>query len=366
MNLNSSSSGFLHPAIAFLAVVIFITCDKPFEPVEPKDYVLYGYNSSAYPFVYLGYHTKTNLLDTFTLPVEVASVGLSESPLAVSPDGQILYVATQSSNISLVDVKTKQIIQQLPFDAREVQASTDGKYLAIHGFRHQLWILETGNYSLVYFDSGWYSEGGFRRGRFAESNETYYCTDHFDATTGYNVYKINFTRDSVPESKLFSQKSVDFIIPSNDEAHWYLYLSLGNYYYEFAVYNVFADSIIFSDIFSPGSGYMEMSPDGRYVFYTYPGGMIGPPPTRRSLSVYDTYKNEIAKVIPGKFVNGVGDTSLYRPAELAVTPDGRNLISVQKDGVGRFLIINAKTLEVERYFESNNVEFIFLAIQGRP
>lgn len=290
-----------------------------------------------------------------------SSPALNESPLAVSPNGQTLFLATASGNVSLVDVKTKQINLQLPYDAASVVISKNGKYLAIHGWRHQLWILETENYNQVYFDSSSY-QGHFRIGRFAESNETYYCTDVTD--TSYLVYKIDFINDSIPQLKFLPAIEV---IPSSDERRWYLYLYHGNFVFEFRVYDVINDSVQFSEFFSPGSGWMEISPDGRYVFYTYPGGMIGPPSTRKSISVYDTYKNEIAKLIRGDFIDSLGDTSIfYYPAELAITPDGRSLIAVQRDGVGNFLVINVAKLEVEKYVQTNVIQMAYLSIQGRP
>jgi DNA-binding beta-propeller fold protein YncE len=358
--LKSRFSNLVGVLLLGTVLIIAITCSKPFEPAGVKDYVLYAYNGAA-SFEYYEYHTKSGLFDTFNIPEDASDPVLNESPLAVSPNGQILYLATESGNVSLVDVQRKQVIQQLPYFASSVVVSKNGKYLAVHGWRHELWILETESFSEVYFDSSSYS-GHFRIGRFAESNKTYYCTDDID--TASLVYKIDFLSDSIPEIK---QMPAVEVIPSHDESRWYLYLYHGNSIFEFRVVSLVNDSIIFSDVFSPGSGWMEISPDGRYVFYTYPGGMIGPSPTRKSISVYDTYSNEIVKLIPGDFIDSLGDTStFYYPAELAITPDGRNLIAMQRDGVGNFLVINVPKLEVEKYVQTNVIQMAYLAIQGRP
>jgi len=125
------------------------------------------------------------------------------------------------------------------------------------------------------------------------------------------------------------------IAVAEDESSWYLY-DLGYCYGRFEVYDLAADSVVFSDFFHQGYGLLELTADERYVIYSNPGpveSFCWQYEYELSIGVYNINSNQLADEISTRDiptpVNGVDSTIIM---DLAATPDSRWLIGLSLRG----------------------------------
>jgi len=146
-----------------------------------------------------------------------------------------------------------------------------------------LYILNTSDYSLVFHDT---SE--VQSGVFSSDSRSLYCTADVTGTGSCLAYKVDLDNDFLVTRRGFVGGNTIGIIPSYDEERWFVYLYGAGFRCFFKVYDVETDSIIFSEFITPGAGYMALTPDGKYLFYTNPGTLLFGPPRTNLVSKFTT------------------------------------------------------------------------------
>jgi len=301
--------------------------DKPTEPPrpkQPKDYVFYlsdGFYSGN-DCKYFRYRSYSKLVDTVYIPF--GSLG----GFAVSPDGNLLYLCDRTLT-RVVTTDSLQLVAELP--PGYISVSPDNQFLAIAG-SDSIVILQTEDYSAVYSDTF-----NLLNGRFSNNSQTYYGNGQ------HHLLTVRLTDPVQTTDKGMSGGGIYRFVPSPDDSQLYLYVMQSGYDFLFAVVDVATDSIVFQTPITPGYGDIEITPDGKYVFYTSPGHVqIGPSPSPY-LMVYDTENKEIQSQIP------VIDYCL--PANLAVSPDGRKLVAAGASGFQKFFVLDIPTLSITELYE---------------
>ncbi|HWR82690.1 MAG TPA: hypothetical protein VN285_05255 [Candidatus Deferrimicrobium sp.] len=301
--------------VAAAAMILWLTtCDDdgPTKPVPVKDYPVYFSAPLASPPILFAFHPVAQRID---------SAGIPWKPLfgvTVSADGKRLYIP-QPTSVVVVDTDSLALIAELPYRPKwPVAVSPDNNLVAITG--DDLYILRTSDYSLVYSDTD-ITENG----HFSANSKAFYCAACWSPECAGMAYRLDMSDTPfVASRQAFSDGGVVHVIPSSDEAKWFLYLtSLVSWGSVFEVYDVKADSIIFQDLLYPGFGDMVLAPNEQHVFYTNPGnGLMIPGGIGFELTVFDVVANEIDTVI--------ADTAFFSdsnwvapPNLLAVTPDSR-------------------------------------------
>lgn len=329
----------------------FAACDskKPVEPVQLKDYSVYFCDLNS-DDQYFGYHPLTGQLDSFSIPIK------PERGMTVSADGKKLYLALADSSF-VVDLDDLHNITKLPYSAGGgVAVSPDNQLVAILG--NGLNILSTSDYSVIFDDTD-----GVRFGTFSTDSKSFYCLggDTY-------VYKVALDGSSPVTRKWLSGGWSYQIIPSVDEAKWFLYSIIAECRYLFEVYDVDKDSVIFREYISPGNGEMELSLDGRYLFYTNPGFRISycidPPPS--SFTAFDVEKNQIHRVISTIGVFDGTNPDFWPIGSVEITPDGHWLVGMDTD-FEALLVLDITKMEIEKYILLSGQRYLYgLTCQNAP
>ena len=286
------------------------SCDKPVEPVEPKDYPVYitDVNRS----VLFTYYPKTLQIDSVAIPWR------AEEGITVSADGSRLYLAT-NSNVTVIDSKSHSLIAELPYRPHTpVAVSPDNQLVAITG--DDLTILRTSDYSVVFSDTD-----KTENGCFSADGKRFYCAAGWSTNTVGVVYKVDLSDSLFAVDRLpIADGGVIHVVPSFDETKLFLYLNVPGTY-AFEVYDVMLDSIIFREFLVPGAGEIAVMLDGRYVVYTNPGVSGTGPPSTGTFKIFDVVANEIlAEVSAYDYVDSL--PALIPPYTMAVSPEGRWLV----------------------------------------
>ncbi len=281
---------------------------------------------------YFEYFPETDELDSFYLPCQLTPVA--------SADGNLLYAADVSRlEVAIVDLKSREVVGYLPYYV-PIAASPNNEYLAV--WRDGLAILRTSDYAEIYFDAT------LTMGEFTQDSRSFVGT-----TMDYQAFVLSLS-DSTVWRKSFPEGSVYWITPSHDNAKLFLYMGVGSHSeHLFAVYDVDADSLIFSDPLWPGGGYLEITPSGDRVFYTNPGNMLygaGPPWINAFDVVSNSHLDSVSTVgiHPEPYDAGVPMTYL------AATPDNRWLVALAV-GYPSLMAVDLRTSTVERQRLLNNL-----------
>jgi len=297
---------------------------QPPKPKEPKDYVFY-LNDGGYRDRYYRYHTVTKEIDSLTIPYG------SQGCLAVAADGSRLYLSDRIQT-RVVTTDSLQLVAELP--PGHIAVAPNGRYVAIAG-PDSVVILRTDDYSTIYTDTF-----NFLNGRFSNDSQIYYGNGQ------HHLLTVRLTDPVQTSDRTFTGGGVYRFVPSPDDTKLYLYVLLGGYDFLFAVVDVASDSIVFQTPITPGFGDIEITPDGKYVFYTSPGHVLFPPAPSPYLTVYDTEKEEICEEI---------SIVEYGIAwNLAVSPDGRKLAVTSGPGGQRFYVLDISTLSVAEPYALSN------------
>jgi hypothetical protein len=153
------------------------------------------------------------------------------------------------------------------------------------------------------------------------------------------------------------------IAPSIDEGKWFLLLQFGTFDFYFAVYDLKQDSIIFRQYLTPGSGDIELTPDGKYAFFTNPGTLLAGPTPSPFVTVFDVDKNQVIDTI----VTPSPVNNYMFPENLAITPDSRKLVAEGAPGQGEFVVIDVPKMSViEYYYLGNQVDIWDVTCQNAP
>ena len=338
-------------ALASCAVVIVITCDKPFEPVEPKDYPFYTANLNPTSQLFV-FHPISNKVDSVEIP------GYAYPGLTVSADGKLLYIA-QGTSVVVVETDSFNYVTELMYPQEyPVEVSPDNRLIALTG--DDLYVLRTSDYSLVFSDT---SETIY--GNFSSDSRDFYCSSRISQDSAYLVYNVDLSDSLFPITrKSFAGRSVVHVVPSIDETKWFLYSNVALWTSAFEVYDAINDTIIFTDILVPGSGSIAMTPDGRYVFYTSPGGTGTDPPPDNSFTIFDVGANQIDTIIKDR--DFFSDSGWVRPPSIvSVSPDGKWLGMLGGQGIyGSFYLydIEKKKLVYRKVSGTRLYEFVSLSV----
>ncbi len=327
----------MRPILSICSVLILalLSCegDNPVRPVPVKDYSFYAWCGCDNDWYY-AVHTVADSIDTIPLVPYYAWYGLQ-----VSADGGELYVAMRES-VKVIQISDYTEIASISQKAYEfLEVSSDGNYIAIGG--ESLAVYTTGDYSMVYHKSG-----EIYAAAFAGNSSVFYYADR---TVSPNV---------VRRVDLLTGNETDYEWPSGgitemrvrqDESTWYLYSQSISTTGRFEVYDVASDSIVFREWLSPSYGTLQLSPDERWVAYSYPGtpfdGYNGP----SQFTLFDATENRIKMIVSTAAIED-GLNPVYMPiGEIEFAPDGRTLLAAEAGGAGSFLMFDLRELEIIRY-----------------
>ncbi len=330
----------------------FAACDGdgPVEPEEPKDYVVYFIDHHQHDGNwFFAYHPTSNKLDSFWLPYT--------SDPVVSADGKKMYVGDgDMMRIGIVDLNSLTVIDELPYEL-PIAVSPDNQLLAVRG--EGVRILKTSDYSEVFHDTVivW-------RGTFSSDSHRFY-----GATSEGQVYRIELSDTLVTvNAKSFANGGVRQVVPSWDESKWFLYLQVSSGLFRFDIYDVFGDSIVYTAWLSPGYGELELTPDGKYVFYTNPGRentAAGSP----WIGVHDVERRRIHTMITTAGILDPPNDYGIPVSDVCITPDGRWLVAVASgafSGYPFLLTLDVRTMQFVKHIKfGGNRNFRGLTCQSR-
>ncbi len=352
-----SKKSWLWPFVAVVGLAVYlVSCDgkatqpKPV-PDDPKDYRVYMWDAE-HPCWRFGYHPTTGQVDSFYAWCDGVS-------MEISPDGKTGYLIVGNlPGTYVVDLDSLQngdtltVLDQLPYAV--LAFSPNGELMAVYK-DDGLYVLWSSDYSVLYRDT---ANIGFQA--FSSNSERLYGG-------GRGVCVVDLSDTLFPITrKSFIYGSVYAVAPSLDETRWFLYLKAWTGDFYFAVYDVTLDSVIFADYLVPGHGELELSRDGRYVFYSNPGTMAGGKPGPPWFTVYDVEKNAIHKQI--------STVGLFEPpyedgipvGEFCRTPDGRRL-AIAGAGFPHLLTLDIAAMEITTYIKAGSGRrFQFLRCQNAP
>jgi hypothetical protein len=311
--------------------------DKPTQPSEPKDYLVYFADQMSVNH-YFRYQTGTGIIDSFTLPYDSW-----ESGFGISPDGKTMYL-NPDGYIVKVSLDSHVVIAENPVDIelphisrpRSIIVSPDGQYMAIN--RYDLYLLNVSDFSVVYHDTN-----ETLNGRFAKNGDVFVCSG-YDSIGGYAL-QIDMTNGFAETKWRFASGGSLHVIPDADYKRFFLYLHVYTDSFLFQAYDIASDSVIFSKSLCPGLGDMEITSDGRYIIFSQTGSWTHGCPPPRYFTIFDIEHNCIDREVDA-FIDSLG----IAPAigELCLTPDGRHLIGIGPGFEGWFFDYDIQRHEFDR------------------
>ncbi|RKX25198.1 MAG: hypothetical protein DRP45_06495 [Candidatus Zixiibacteriota bacterium] len=280
----------------------------------------------------------------------------------ISPDGKTLYTSGLDSVVA-IDIETLSRKWTMYHEGSTgLAASPDGRFLALQG--SDLDILELISLTVVYHDtdacgSGSFSGDGSKFYAIAQGGVPPHNDDQ-------HIYCANLDSNTVTRTWISADVGLSQMIPSADGTELYLYGTTDVYQSRFSVYNVDSAAIVYSEYLEPGMGQMDLTADGKYVFYTNPGSVLaGGPDPPFTISVYETATRQRIKEIStvGVFGADTVETNgvIY---DIVCTPDSRWLTGISP--ASRFLSIDIRTLEVIHWERQPQKWFYGLRCQARP
>jgi hypothetical protein len=333
-NINGDSAGIIDITdVLSLVEHLYITYEELPDCPGPKDYTVYfcDLETGGWNFAH---HPSTNEIDSFYI--------VSSGPMVTSADGRLGYHSNSDDGYvrivsldSLQSGDTLQALAVLPL-GNVAAVSPDGQLIV--SSKGGLSILRTSDYTAIHHDSSLFGQV------FSPNSKCVYGRTR----ETYNAFRLDLSDSLHPVTiKEFTGYLVYDIVPSTDETKWYLYLATYTHQL-FAVYDIGADSIIFSEAMWPGDGDLAVTPNGKYVFYTNPGNMYEGPGDY-DLRVYDVASNTVIKrvstygVIEG--LPGEGVLLDY----LCATPDSRWLVMLSAHYPYATLALDTRTMVITKY-----------------
>lgn len=331
---------FLMVILFLLLLALFWGCDdNPLAPEEEpdKDYIVYMFETDhAGGNYYMGYHPTSGVIDTFTA---------EDSPywtMKVSADGRYMFVAAEDY-VAKVDLKTKSTVATLPNRAYGMFVSPNNQYLALL-MVPGIMVVRVSDLTVLYEDT----ELDFYNCTFSsDGNKIYGCV-----RPTYNIVTIldlenNFSKSAI---ELPQGLATGLVVPSIDESILFLICPYDMWLNQFKVYDVELDSIIFREWIWNGYNYIELSPDGKYVFYTE-GGNEFDINGSNYFTIYDIERNRIKmKVSTAGVKDGINPTLMVL-GEMAITPDGKWLVIGESIACGAFIRFNMTTMQIDDYIQ---------------
>lgn len=290
----------------FCLAVLVLTCDSPNDPdpTPPQDYIVYALIPDN-DFNCFRFHTLTKEIDSVTLPLPQTQIGFGL--MAVSPDGQKLYVA--SGWVAVVNASTlaleKQVDRQ---DIEKVVTSPDGQYLALLGDSLRLWRADDYSEVAVYPIDAWDAE-------FSGDATMLYFMGYLDTLRYVYLNDPMVVHTASGSGRLRGDLAV-----SNDGSKTFIYFE------NFTVYDLALDSVVFQEWIFKGTGEVDLSPDGRRAYISSPGYREGTP-ADYTWKVFDITLNAFVDSIT--VPTDCNLDGLERIGEFELTPDGRLAIGIE-------------------------------------
>jgi len=338
--LRAHGSAFV---IALILCLVVLGCDSdsPTRSEPVADYIFY-FNNGAYDDRYHRYSSATGRVDALLIPYQ------SWYGFAVSADGEQLYLSDRD-RVTVVSTDSLDSLGTLPYPGRDIAVSPNGRNIAICG--EDLFILDIPGYSVVHHDTDKVAHGVF-----SHDGESFFAAGGWynDSPQMPYVYEVDLEDSSFTTTRTaFPDGGVWRVVPTVDCMKWIMLLRRGQFDFVLAVYDLQRDSITFREELSPGSGEIELTPDGRYAFYTNPGTILFGPPAWEVVSVLDISENTVvARIATPSPVNGY-----MIPKNLAISPDGRILVAGGAPGQGEFSVIDVRRLKVvEHHYVGNQAD----------
>ncbi|MFH1700817.1 MAG: hypothetical protein ABIE07_09550 [Candidatus Zixiibacteriota bacterium] len=330
--------------IVIIMTLLFFGCGKKATdpepvPVEPKEYIAYFGCEQPGNKVF-AYNTTNGELDSFDLPYNIL-----ESGLAVSPDGETMYLAPDGYIVE-VSLDSQEVVAEHPTGAvygtggiRYLHISPEGKYLAIS--LRRLYLFDLNDFSIVYEDTA--DESLYFRHNFTLDSKTLLYS-HAIENYGLDIVEVNIDNNFSANRRKYNYGHPRRIIASTDNRLWYLYSIVGPGTFRIQVYDKTIDSLIYGKTICPGYGDLEITHDGEYLIYSQPGNMQMHCIAPQYFTIFDIANNEIYKQ-----VDVFEDTlyAVFNPNELCITPDGNHLIGTSQY-YGQLFDYNLETEELTR------------------
>jgi len=339
-----------------LALCIYFAtcnCDGPLEPVPQKDYVVY-FTDAENVGQFFGYHVLTGKLDSFYIPIK------PECGMTVSADGKKLYIALRDSSF-VVDLEDHENVTRLPYGAQGgIAVSSDNQLLAILG-AESINILSTSDYNSVVLHDTDYAYYG----TFSADSRSFYCRG--GASGASYVYKAVLDGSSPVIRKRFSDWGIGEVVPSIDESTWFVYTGWDLCHMALQVFDVASDSVVFYYYFEPGNGELELTPDGKHLFFTYPDYRITYCfPAKSSFTIYDVNESQISNVIVSIDSLDPAIPDFYEISEIEITPDGRWLVGMDSN-LPALIVVNITTMQLKRHIVLSGPRDLYgLTCQNAP
>ncbi|MFH1686423.1 MAG: hypothetical protein ABIE70_02750 [bacterium] len=343
---------FAGALLTVLVLLLASACDsdnpiqtQPQASMQEQDYVVWMYNRWR-PQELWGYHPATGTIDTLLFADSVANPPYR---ITVSHDGMRLYALLNSQLVRIFEMPGLSVLGDISVAVGDpVIVSPDGQYFAIAG--PDLYIYSTDDLSVVFHDTSQVRHNGV----FAADGQTFYGMWSAGPLPGQYVYRLSL--DSNPATTqtqyLIDGRPVQ-VLPTPDQSKWLLYKGGGGSG-GFLAYDALQNSVIFQHDLCPGLGEIVMTPDGRWAFYTNPGGGFYPL-GESIIRMFDIENNRVVEEI---VTNAHGDSTA--PAhcpiqQMVVTPDGRYLVGLDYPGYNQLICydITNRTLTDYRYFGAN-------------
>jgi DNA-binding beta-propeller fold protein YncE len=326
---NSKSVIIFASILLLVASMSGCSDDPPTKQQPAKDYAIYCWNTADGNLFYR-YYPNADKLDSFYLPY------YPWRGMVASADGSRLYI-NLSDHVEILETEGMTSIGQINHRPWGVVVSPDNQWLVVQN--DTLWVYRTSDYSIVYTDTSHIVASTF-------SKDSRYLWGTGGDSTRY-VYHLDVTTWEKQQRDMPGGAGI--VIPSADESVWYLYTFVMTFVYKFEAYDATTDSILFRDWQVPSYGGLAITPDGRYVLYTYGGTQQEGPPIPSEFTVFDTRTNRIKmKVSTVGVKNGIDPD--YMPInEMAMTPDGKWLILGDSHEQKAFVVFDIEKMEIVRY-----------------
>lgn len=324
-------------AVLLTALLLVWSCgDGPTGPGVAKDYPVY-FNAGTSMRPSYRYHPESRKLDTLTMPYN------SDNTLAVSADGSTLYLAGDNG-VAVVAADSLTITRVLPYHSGSggVATSRDGRYVVVAG--DGFFLLRAEDYALAFSDTGQMS-----RAAFSHDGSSVFCIGGYDPGTSHPyVYRLSVLDSGFVGMRIRPNlPGLPWrIVPIPFAEKWLLLLKFGLTDYRFAVYDVALDSLVFAEDVAPGAGDIEVTPDGRYAFYSNPGTTAPSSSAPSSaIFVYNIEANQMLPPIPTD--NAVGTSPGFFPiGSMTITPDGSKLIGLRGPFGGEAIVVNVNDFTI--------------------
>jgi hypothetical protein len=246
---------------------------------------------------------------------------------AVSANGQYL-LKTPGESLIVYSIAKRRVERVVHVRANDASCSPDGRLLAVGGGEgYGLLILNLPCYDTRYFIDT--LELG--HGEFSHDSKTLYCLDGTPSLRQVVRIRIvpTLSIEAIPTPTM--PGALIQVVPSVDESLLFLYSTRSWDDCSFGVWDVARDSLIYLSNFSPGFGWIAVSPDGRNVFFTNAGTLLFGTPPPSAFYRYDIPTNTVEEISTRGLADDstTGNGDFFPIGPLATTPDGCTLVGVR-------------------------------------